>query len=227
MEPDILYAVRHGEVNAALRLSLRSLGNLPHRRVFIAGFCPQWVRGVTVIETPRRANKFDSIEENVRRGLRHPEIGDEVVYMNDDFYITTPIDAVPVTHGGPIDQHNGQQELKTRMRATKRALNETVLPSCAPLLTYDGVHMPLPLELGVAITCMEMIPQGLLWRTWYGNLHGIGGEQVPNTKYKGTHPVPTDLPTFLSTNAGGLKVLRKQLEDILPRNCEYIVEGAP
>lgn len=224
MEPDILYAVRHGEVNTALRLSLRSLGNLPHRRVFIAGFCPEWVQGVTVIETPRRANKFDSIEENVRRGLRHPEMGDEVVYMNDDFYITSPIDEVPVTHGGPIDQYGGQQELRTRMRQTLRLLRSNCPGDCEDIewLTYDGVHMPLPLVKAHALYALSDAPAGILWRTWYGNIDMLGGERVPNTKYKGTHPVPTELPTFFSTNAGGLKVTRALLEDILPQECPYV-----
>ena len=223
MEPDILYAVRHGEVNAALRLSLRSLGNLPHRRVFIAGFCPEWVRGVTVIEAPRRANKFDSIEENVRRGLRHPDMGDEVVYMNDDFYITSPIDHVPVTHGGPIDQYGGQQELKTRMRQTVRSFIEMGMQvQFQGMLSYDGVHTPLPLERDAALDILSSCPQGVLWRTWYGNVSCIGGEQVLNAKYKGTHPAPTELPTLFSTNAGGLKVTRALLEDILPQECPYV-----
>lgn len=220
MEPDILYAVRHGDVNTALRYSLRSLANLPHRRVFIAGFCPDWVQGVTVVETPRRANKFDSIEENVRCGLRHPDMGDDVVYMNDDFYITAPIDEVPITHGGPIDQYGGQQELRIRMRQTKRMLS-VELPY-AELLTYDGVHMPLPLVTDHARGLLASIPKGCLWRTWYGNCMGSNGEQVPNTKYKGTYPAPTELPTFLSTNAGGLKIVREMLEDILPKESPYV-----
>lgn len=221
MEPDVLYAVRHGEVNAALRLSLRSLANLPHRRVFIAGFCPSWVRGVTVVETPRRANKFDSIEENVRRGLAHPEMGDEVVYMNDDFYVTHPVERVPVTHGGSVDQYNGQQELKTRMRQTVRFLRDH-FPEPHELYSYDGVHMPLPLERAAAIAALVNIPVGCLWRTVYGNLLPAGGYRVSNTKYKGAHPPPTELPTFFSTNAGGLKVTRALLEDTLPTNCEYV-----
>ena len=221
MEPDILYAVRHGEANEALKFSLRSLANLPHRRVFIAGYCPSWVRGVTVVETPRRANKFDSIEENVRRGLRHPEIGENVVYMNDDFYITRPIDKVPITHGGPVDQYNGQQELKTRMRRTLQHLREEC-PEEQQFLTYDGVHMPLPLWKFGVNAILEFDKPGTLWRTYYGNCAEIGGVQVPNTKYKGTHPVPTELPTFLSTNAGGLKVLRPALNDILPQTCPYL-----
>jgi hypothetical protein len=224
MEPDILYAVRYGERNAALRFSLRSLANLPHRRVFIAGFCPSWVRGVTVVETPRRAGKFDSIEENVRQGLRHQEMGDEVVYMNDDFYITAPVDQVPVTHGGPIDQYSGQQELKIRMRQTLRLLREECEGD--ELLTYDGVHMPLPLDRWAACSLLGSIPRGVLWRTWYGNIVSIEGERVANTKYKGTYPVPTELPTFLSTNNGGLKVLRPLLEDVLPSASPYLERAA-
>ncbi len=223
MEPDVLYAVRYGEKNEALRYSLRSLGNLPHRRVFIAGYCPDWVRGVTVIETPRRSNKFDSIEENVRQGVLHPEIGDHVVYMNDDFYITQPVDKVPVTHGGLIDQYQGKQELKTRMRQTIRMfIQQGYRVQFEGMLSYDGVHMPLPLEQEMVRDALYSIPKGCAWRTWYGNTSCIGGIQVPNTKYKGTYPVPTELPTFLSTNAGGLKVLREQLNDILPEECPYV-----
>lgn len=146
-------------------------------------------------------------------------MGDDVVYMNDDFYITSPIDEVPITHGGPIDQYGGQQELRIRMRQTKRALVQEL--EGAELYTYDGVHMPLPLERDrarIALDCSK----GMLWRTWYGNMCSIGGEQVPNTKYKGTYPPPTELPTFFSTNAGGLKVTRELLEDILPQESCYV-----
>jgi hypothetical protein len=153
--------------------------------VFVSGHCPEWVRGVTVIPASRRANKFDSIEENVREGLRHPEIAEHVVYMNDDFYVTRPVDRVPATHGGTIDQHNGQQELAAR-----------------PIL--------------------EWVPSGLLWRTWYGNVSGIGGDRVPNAKYKGAHPPPAELPTYLSTNNHGLQMLRAQLEDALPKGSPYV-----
>lgn len=220
MEPDVLYAVRRGETNEALRYSLRSLANLPHRRVFIAGYCPQWVKGVTTIPGPRQHNKFDSIEANVRVGLSHPELGASVIYMNDDFYITQPIECVPISHGGPIDQYLGKQELKTRMRQTLAALRK-FFPE-EPLYTYDGVHMPLPLERDLARVCLYNISKGCLWRTWYGNALEESGEQVPNTKYKGTYPVPTELPTFLSTNNGGLKVLKERLEDILPKESPYV-----
>jgi hypothetical protein len=150
-------------------------------------------------------------------------MGEEVIYMNDDFYITQPIDKVPITHGGSIDQYQGKQELKTRMRQTVRMfIEQGYQVQFHGMLSYDGIHMPLPLKRSIAWGTLCTIPKGCLWRTWYGNLLAIDGVLVTNAKYKGTYPVPTDLPTFLSTNTGGLKVLREQLNDLLPEECPYV-----
>lgn len=218
MDPDILYVVRPDERNEALRYSLRSLANLPHRRVFIAGYCPEWVRGVTVISVRRRANKFDSIEENVRRGLEHPELSEDLVYFNDDFYITQPVDTIPLTHGGLIDQYLGKQELKMRMRNTLAHLKE-----CFPNMvfyTFDGIHTPLPLERGAARRALTNIPRGCLWRTWYGNSQRVGGIAVEDTKIRNEHT--GDLGIFVSTGARGLRNIREQLDDLLPERSPYV-----
>lgn len=221
MEPDILYAVRPGERNEPLRLSLRSLAHVPHRRVFIAGYCPDWVTGVTRVPVRRRTNKFDSIEANVREGLQHPEMGHDVVYMNDDFYVTRPVEAVPTTHGGPIAEYRGKQhELKARMRRTLGSLRD-LLHEDVPLFTYDGVHTPLPLVRWTAIHHFDSCPRSALWRTWYGNLAAIGGEPVPDAKARG--PINGELPTFVSTGPKGLQALREMLNDMIPQESPYVV----
>lgn len=219
MEPDILYAIRQGERNEALKLSLRSLSNLPHRRVFLAGYCPAWVRGVTYIPVRRRANKFDAIEENVRKGLSHPEISSAIVYMNDDFYITKAVSEVPVMHGGLITQYAGKQELKLRMRRTTTELR-FLFPE-GDLFTYDGIHVPLPLDKDLAIKSLESIKRACLWRTWYGNLVCLGGKEVLDAKARGALEQES-LPTFLSTGYKGLQALREQLEDTLPKRSDYV-----
>jgi hypothetical protein len=48
--PDVVYVVRPGNRNEELRYSLRSIAaHLPHRRVWLAGFCPSWVRNISFI----------------------------------------------------------------------------------------------------------------------------------------------------------------------------------
>lgn len=217
-EPDVLYAVRYSDRNNALRLSLRSLANVPHRRVFLAGHCPDWVRNVTHVEARRKANKYDCIQTNVLAGLRHPEIGEDVLYMNDDFYITEPVDRVPVMHGGLASGYRGKQELKIRMRNTVRALIER-WPDLAPL-SYDGTHVPLPLERDAARAILETAPSGIKWRTWYGNCHRIGGTPVEDAKLRSTErPL---LRTYVSTSPKSLRAAEELLDAVLPKECEYV-----
>lgn len=228
-EPDVLYVVKTGERNDALRLSLRSLANLPHRRVFITGYCPSWVREVTYIPVRQRNNKFDNIERNLIAGLEHPDMSENVVYMNDDFYITAPVAEVPVTHGGHIEGYKGKNVLKQRMRETHRQLKMWYSGAeDKEFYTYDGIHMPLPLHRGEALFCLTSTAAAntrpILWRTWYGNLACLGGVQVSDCKVRRGADVdfPFGLPTFLSTNNGSLPYVYEQLEEVIPSGSPYI-----
>jgi hypothetical protein len=87
------------------------------------------------------------------------------------------------------------------------------------MLTYDGIHMPRPLETETARAIVGTMPSGVLWRTWYGNMAGIGGVQVPNTKSQKGELVPGK---FLSTNATTLHALKRHLDDVLPRGGLYV-----
>ena len=212
--PDIVYAVRRSDRNDELALSLRSLTNLPHRRVFIAGHCPPWVRDVTAVAPSRRsANKYDAIQANVTAAIAHPELGERFVYFNDDFYVMEPIDEVPVTNGGPSSEYRGIQELKIRMRQTCRAL-EIDDP-----LTFDGVHTPLPVVTECARRIMAESPRGVLWRTLYGNLTGMTGTRVSDVKSRHGDLIPGP---FLSTSPRGFRVLRSHLQDVIPGGSPYV-----
>lgn len=218
--PDIVYVVRPGENNPSLKYSLRSLANLPHNRVFVSGNCPSWVRNVTAIPVRKVPSKLNSIENNLRAALRHPEISERVVYMNDDFFIMEPIDEVPITHGGPVEGYKGQQEFKWRMA---RTIDEFVRCGMRVqfngMLTYDGIHMPLPLVTELARDIVRDMPSGMLWRTWYGNVAAIGGVQVPNTKSKKGEVVPGP---FFSTDRTTLSRTKQHLEDVLPKGSPYV-----
>lgn len=218
--PDVVYVVRPGQNNPALRFSLRSLANLPHGRVFVAGYCPSWVRNVTAIPVRKLPSKLNAIENNLRHALRHPELADRCVYFNDDFYVMEPVDEVPITHGGPVEGYKGRQEFKWRMdRTITEFIRQGMRVQFQGMVTYDGIHMPLPLETERAHDIMWGLPSGCLWRTWYGNVAAIGGVQVPNTKSQKGELVPGK---FLSTNSTTLHALKKHLDDVLPKESPYL-----
>lgn len=208
-DPDIIYVVRENERNDALWYSLRSLSNLPHRRVFIAGYCPSWVENVTAIPVRRNVNKFESIEANLRAALRHPEIGEHVVYFNDDFFVTEPVDAVPPMHRGSVDSRNFRQELRTRIITTVNALSTVPHP-----LDYE-MHAPMPLETEQARVLMSLAPKRILFRTWLGNTARIGGELTMDVKSRAGE---VHNRTFVSSGPKSLQSLIPYLEERLPRS---------
>jgi hypothetical protein len=215
---DVLYVVRPGERNDPLRMSLRSLANLPHHRVFIAGYCPSWVKNVTAVPAPRKTDRFASIEANLLAGLKHPEISEQVIYFNDDFFVMEPIESVPVMHGGPVAQYNGKGPLKQLMRKTVNRLSAAI-ESDAPLFTYDGIHVPFPLSAGNARVALNAVERGCLWRTWYGNLHDVGGVETADVKSRDGKIIPGP---FMSSNARAFHTLKHYLEDVLPRSRDYV-----
>jgi len=213
--PDVVYVVKPGERNNALRYSLRSLANLPHRRVIIGGSCPTWVKNVVHVPVPRLSrSKFDSIEANLKAALNDMDITDECTYFNDDFYVMTPLERMPVLHGGPAIDYHPREQIGRRYRKTIAALGDP----CA--LTYDGTHVPLPIITDDVLRSLELSPGGILWRTWYGNTYDIDGERTHNAKVRSAKGTIPDGP-FLSSSPMSLPALKEYLEDTLPIRSPY------
>lgn len=98
---DIVYVVREGDNNEALRYSLRSLKNIKHDNVYIVGHKPKWVKNVIHIERMQRTfNKFQNITRNMYYASKNNEISEDFMYMDDDNYIMREIDEVYPQHRG-------------------------------------------------------------------------------------------------------------------------------
>lgn len=212
--PDIIYVVRSGERNTPLRFSLRSLANIPHRRVIVAGYCPTWVRNVERVPVRRTTNKFDSIEKNLRAAIAIDDLTDRVIYFNDDFFVMQPIDEMPVLNGGPSRSYSPRDEMRWRYKKTLRLLGDS-----SDLLRYDGTHVPLPLVVDEIRSVFDRMPPGILWRTWYGNVAHLGGETTHDVKSRDGSVI--DGP-FMSCAPKAIHALKHYLEDVLPRGGPYV-----
>ncbi|WP_037870681.1 hypothetical protein [Streptomyces sp. SPB074] len=201
--PDIVYVVKPGDRNEELRYSLRSLAHLPHARVWIAGHCPSWVRGVGRIPVPPRATKYQSSTANLRAAAEHPEVAEGFLYFNDDFFIMRPLDRMPVLHRGPLARVEAYYATRGRGRYL-RGLRETRV-----LLAQLGHHRPLSYELHVPMPMrkaqvLETLDTGahlevLHKRTLYGMMHQLGGREISDPKILTRGPAfPRSVP-FLST----------------------------
>lgn len=186
---DIVYPVRVDEVNLQLRYSLRSLDNFEHDRVWLAGYRPEWVTGVEWIPMPNdQATKYQRSTANLRAALEHPGVSDPFVLMNDDFYLTRPIDSIPVVHRGRVAMVWAYYESKYG-EVAHRGAYMAGMRDCWHLLERWGYEDPLSYEVHVpmvihkapmleALDRVRVDAPGIVAvhkRTLYGNVAGIGG----------------------------------------------------
>lgn len=203
MTPDIVYVVRPGEKNEELRFSIRSvIANLPHRKVWIAGYCPKWLgNDIGVIKTQTRPGGHVSAKANLRAACEHPEVSEEFVYMNDDFFVMQPLNELPVMHRGSLAEVAKSDKMassyqrhigKTLEVLEKRGIQE-------PLM-YD-LHGPMTVTKTGMLEVLELcrkVPM-LQERTLFGNLQHVGGEKRHNYKLWRTRRDWQSWP-FLSSN---------------------------
>ena len=212
--PDILYIVRPGDDNDELRYSLRSLTNLPHGRVWIAGHKPAWLTNVEHIPTTQPGSKHENATLNLRAALTHPDIPARLVLFNDDFFVMQPTAEMPVLHAGPLKAFCTAYAMAHMPNAHSTAMRDSIdmlarLGLDRPL-TYS-IHYPMPIDTAGMLDTLDRInaerkhigarAHRLHRRSIYGNLHNIGGQYVASDcKVSDREPRDyTDQP-FLSTN---------------------------
>lgn len=209
---DVVYYVRPGERNEALRYSLRSLVNLPHDAVWVVGYKPSWVTGVEYL--PLRTPGGPAANAIVLLSAACGVVPDDrFIVFNDDFYVMAPVDRVPMLHAGPLSER--QRPEPGPLRAARAKLAEL------------GVRDPLDWTLHVPLEVMRQSLAAILrlvdrheWRTMYGNLAGITGERADDVKVRMSRdPIP-DGP-FLSSAPAMLGRLLPRLRAAFPEPCGY------
>lgn len=209
MVRDVVYVVKEGEANEPLRHSLRSLVNLPHRRVWIAGYRPTWVASeVGHVAVQQGADKFDNSTRNLEAAASHPEVTDDILYFNDDFFVVDPVEDVPLMHRALVRDFAAELYRKWKrtypyldgMMKTLTLLEKLGVPDP---LCYE-VHVPMPMTKGRLLETMNVGfgTRPLHKRTLYGNMHHAPEEStlVDDPKV-GFAAMPSDMPSpFVSTS---------------------------
>ena len=198
--PDVVYVVRPGENNAELRWSLRSLSNLPHGRVWIAGYMPKWVTGAGHIPAPTMPRGRSQAKANLRAACEQPEVSDSFVYMCDDVFLMQPMDNLPAMHRGPVaDILRSSSMASSYLRALDKTRQVLADRGITDPLMYD-LHGPMLVTKRGMLEALDLCATALMHElTLYGNLNRIGGERRHNYKVRRQQHGWESWP-FLSTN---------------------------
>lgn len=101
--PDLVYVVRSGE-NEELRHSLRSVERYADglfRHIWVVGTgLPDWLTGVKIITIDDGPEKHETMRRKIQAATDHPDVSDNFLLMNDDYFLTRKINAWETYHMG-------------------------------------------------------------------------------------------------------------------------------
>ena len=217
--PDIVYLVRDGDLNEELRFSLRSLQNLPHGDVWIAGYVPSWVTNVRRVNVRQTLGKWNNQTRNLAKALGCGGLSDPFVLFNDDFFVTQPVQTVEPLHRGPfssiLDQYvDRRDEYARRIVATAKRLGDDAF-------CYDVIHTPMTFRHEPLGAVLEECRSGLLFRSVYGNRATVGGTQIGDVRVRQEHdtfgrPFCSTSETLFAEHKVG-----KQIRNLFPIRSPY------
>lgn len=230
--PDVVYVVKEAEENEELRYSLRSLVNVPHGRLFIAGFKPEWLKNCVHIPMEQKGSKFTNSTANLLTACKNEELSDDFIFMNDDFFVMKPIDSIPAMHRGKVadvlksyKDERGSDEYVDGMEQTKDVLNQM---GFVEPLSYE-LHLPIVINKKKFIQAIakqrKLNPHMTVVhkRTLYGNFAGIAGDQTDDVKIYQTEPGFDEDMQFLSTTDESFRdgFVGALIRDRFEQKCQY------
>lgn len=217
---DIVYPYKLSGTGEELRYSLRSLKNLPHDEVWIVGDKPPWVQNVNYIRVPQNGpSKWANSRKNILTACEHPDISDDFILFNDDFFVMEEIQYVPTLHRGLITEvvdnfkrRNVNSKYVAGLVETAEMLRWAGVPD--PMYAYN-LHIPMVINKAKMLECFDYlkalslphVPYCFHLRSYYGNFWQIGGTQAKDVKIRNNRsPVPPG--PFLSTNNSSFRTNR-------------------
>jgi hypothetical protein len=224
---DFVYMCRPGD-NEELRYSIRSVIKNAEmvNDIWVIGDKPDWYTGKFI-----KVNPIGSAYENVRNNLRHvianPNISEDFVLMNDDFFILRKLNSVSHYYGGLLaNRYMRHQELAGPNHYAN------LLRKTDTVLKQQGIKEPLNYELHVPMQfnkakLSETIDKPFKIRSYYGNKYGIGGEEIEDVKiYSHVRFVDSSAELdngtpFISTDDGSFVSMRFYIEQLFPDKSKY------
>lgn len=204
-ELDVVYFVKESEENEELRYSLRSVDrNFPHRNVVFVGGKPNGLNPDRHIYVDQnQETKWSNTSILLRTACLDPYISEEFVLFNDDFFILHTIINLPYYSDGPLSKRIYRLRLKhgkltkytARLLETKNMLEEKSFST----INY-AVHYPIIINKKEMLETFEEFPQGLMWRSLYGNHHRKLTRLVEDCKIHNNTGAPSKHQLYVSTD---------------------------
>jgi hypothetical protein len=223
---DLVWICRRGP-NEELRYSMRSaIQNIQHENVWVIGGKPDWYTGPFIPVFQRNGQKYQNAKMNLNHLISSPQINNNFILMNDDFFVLKPVE-VGHYYSGTL-----AERIERNARLSPNASYLEKIKVTKAMLEKQGISDPLDYSLHIP---MKMDKAGLskslsypLIRSAYGNLERVGGEQRRDVKiysgtlYNGLSYTPDEKSDFISTDDNSFAQVRADLlGNLFPQPTEF------
>ena len=211
-----VYLCRRGP-NEELRYSIRSvIKNFPDARILVVGEAPSWYVG-DLLFVKQGSAKYVNVSNSLKEIAFSSLIDDEFVLMNDDFYFLG--NTYGHYHEGSLqEKYDAYKEIDSNSSYNKKVLdtlNKLKKLGHSDPLSYE-LHVPFPVNKNNLMKITKY--SNMLWRSIYGNMFLVGGEQMSDVKVYSdkrmsfkSYDYLSKQPIFLSTNDSSFAEVEKKL----------------
>lgn len=160
---DLVYILKPQEVNSDLKYSLRSVAKFcTFRNIWLVGYKPTWTTNVNYIQTLQNKGKYKNSIINYLAACNCPDISDNFVLMNDDFFAIDTISNWEVDTNlylGTLEdeiEHYKDKENKSKWQyAFSHAVDLLDKLNCNNHLNFE-THLPIIINKQKFIEMMEL-----------------------------------------------------------------------
>ena len=220
---DVIYPYRRALDEFELRFSLRSLNNLPHSRVIVAGersrILTRFARQVIV---RRIRNPYQCSTNNVVQAIQHEGVTGDFVLMNDDFFVMQPWKSKLHYRCTMQEYLDSGLPKRAYREAIERTMELLAAHGVADPKFY-GVHGPVIMDAGKLLDVVrDFEGETYLLKSLYFNLHPQRASKRKDVKlhaWEGVEPTGDIVST--SDKCGRDPLFRQWLANKFPEPSRY------
>jgi len=216
----VCYIVGPKDPGDQLRYSLRSLRNLDHDGVTIAGYIPQWVTNVETIPVRQTRTKHANVRAAIKEVCARY---DRWVLHWDDVFTTRPTKLEPANRGtvrSLVDSFRQRGPLNSYILDIEKTGKVLERQGFEDPLAFDCIHIPQIIESEHMIRAIEVAEKHRVNAvlTLHGNIAGYGGPEIENAKKE----TGWQNRTFVSTSDRRWPTaVGDYIRSLFPDPCQY------